>query len=413
MFSSKHKNTTFFSPLNQFSNVCQVALKAIPGINKAFKDFLTNTLLMFALLPRKVNFTQLEIYGNYCEKTYRLGFSKHFEWVDFNLGLSNRLFEAGDRKAIAIDPSYITKSGKHTQGIGRFWSGCAQQVKHGLEILGIGLIDIDRKDCVSLKAVQTPSPKSIAESGLSLVKWYLSCILNLRDKLIQQSRYIVADAYFSVYDFAYGLEESGFHLVSRFRSDADLMYLYAGGRTGRKGRPRIYDGKINFKELDPDKATKVDLFPDEGDFYTAIAYSKSLKRKVRLVVFHPKEGGKPILYFSTDTRMSARNVVEYYRTRFQIEFCYRDGKQFTGLCDCQARDFDKLDFAFNASLTAVNVAKVVISQHYPSLSIANLKSLLYNCYTLRRFFAMSGFRPNKSLNAKIFKELSDIAARAA
>ena len=45
MFSSKHKNTAFFSPLNQFSNVCQMALKAIPGLNKAFKNFLTETLV--------------------------------------------------------------------------------------------------------------------------------------------------------------------------------------------------------------------------------------------------------------------------------------------------------------------------------------------------------------------------------
>ena len=57
MFSSKHKNNAFFSPLNQFSDVCQMALKAIQGLNKAFRNFLTNTLLMFALLPRKVNFT--------------------------------------------------------------------------------------------------------------------------------------------------------------------------------------------------------------------------------------------------------------------------------------------------------------------------------------------------------------------
>ena len=285
-------------------------------------------------------------------------------------------------------------------------------MKHGLEILGIGLIDIDRKDCLSLKAVQTPSPKSLAECGVSLVSWYLTNILNLSDKLLPQSRHVVADAYFSVHDFANGLEENGFHLVSRFRSDAALMYLYNGERTGKRGRPKEYDGKIDFKNLDMEKVKKVNIFPDEGAFYTTIAYSKSLKRKVRLVVFLPKDG-KPILYFSTDTNMSARNVVEFYRTRFQIEFCYRDSKQFTGLCDCQARDFDKLDFAFNASLTSVNVAKVVINMEYPTFSIANFKSLLYNCYLTKRFFAMSGFRPNKSLNAIIFKELSDIAARAA
>jgi hypothetical protein len=58
---------------------------------------------MFALLLRKVNFTQLEIYGYYCEKTYRSGFSRDFDWVGFNLGLGCRLFGQGDRKAIAID----------------------------------------------------------------------------------------------------------------------------------------------------------------------------------------------------------------------------------------------------------------------------------------------------------------------
>ncbi len=86
--------------------------------------------------------------------------------------------------------------------------------------------------------------------------------LNLRDKLIQLSRYVVADAYFSVSNFVDGLEANGFHLVSRFRSDADLMYLYTGERTGKKGRPRRYDGKINFKELDIDKVEKVDIFND-------------------------------------------------------------------------------------------------------------------------------------------------------
>ena len=163
---------------------------------------------------------------------------------------------------------------------------------------------------------------------------------------------------------------------------------------------------------DLDRRYNFRLFPDEGDFFSTIAYSKSLKRNVRLVVFMPAEG-KQILYFSTDTDMSAKNVVEFYRTRFQIEFCYRDGKQSSGLCYCQPRDFAKLDFAFNSSLTAVNVAKVVVRQNYPRLSIANLKSLLYNCYLTKRFFAMSGFRPNMSINANIFKELYDIAACAA
>ena len=38
---------------------------------------------------------------------------------------------------IAFDPSYIYKTGKHTPGLGYFWSGCASKTKWGLEIGGV------------------------------------------------------------------------------------------------------------------------------------------------------------------------------------------------------------------------------------------------------------------------------------
>ena len=62
------------------------------------------------------------------------------------------------------------------------------------------------------------------------------------------------------------------------------------------------------------------------------------------------------IYFSTDLDMSAKDIIEYYRTRFQIEFCFRDSKQFTGLNDCQARDLKKLNFAFNPNRSLENSA---------------------------------------------------------
>lgn len=44
--------------------------------------------------------------------------------------------------SIAIDPSYISKPGKKTPHIGTFWSGCASSMKHGLEIIGLALVDV-------------------------------------------------------------------------------------------------------------------------------------------------------------------------------------------------------------------------------------------------------------------------------
>ncbi len=58
------------------------------------------------------------------------------------------------------------------------------------------------------------------------------------------------------------------------------------------------------------------------------------------------------VFFSTGTTMSARDIFDIYRTRFQLEFVFRDAKQFTGLTHCQARNKEALSFAFNASLSS-------------------------------------------------------------
>ena len=43
--------------------------------------------------------------------------------------------------------------------------------------------------------------------------------------------------------------------------------------------------------------------------------------------------------------------------RFQIEFLFRDSKQFTGLTDCQSRAETVLDFHFNAALATLNLTR--------------------------------------------------------
>lgn len=62
------------------------------------------------------------------------------------------------------------------------------------------------------------------------------------------------------------------------------------------------------------------------------------------------------IYFSTDIELNAKMLLIYYQTRFQIEFLYRDGKQFARLQDGQGRCV-KINYHFNMSLTAINIAK--------------------------------------------------------
>jgi hypothetical protein len=399
------------SILNQYKGICSDVLGELTTkLNKSFKSFLMETLILYLVIPGRINFLQLGRYGKSCEQRFRQNFSKDFDWLEFNLSLSDRVL-TGDRKAIAIDPSYITKSGKNTPWIGYFWSGAAGQAKRGLEILGVGLIDVDNKDCISLQAVQTPDRQTLESRDANLIDWYLLVIKSMRDKLHRTSRYVVADAYFAKNNFVTGLQEMKFDLVSRFRDDAALYYPTLQKPTGKKGRPKLYDGKIDMANLDTTRVQKINI--DNGDLYTLIAYSKSFKQMVRLVIWYSKDGKNPKLFFSTNPEMSGKDVIEFYRTRFQIEFCFRDAKGFTGLMQSQARDVAKLSFNFNASLTSVNLAKVLARERGIPFSMASCKTMIHNAYLLERFICVSGIKPNRRLNDKLVKELIEFAASAA
>ena len=84
-----------------------------------------DTMKLFMAIPDRINFLQLGRYGCFSEQTYRNLFEHEtFDWFAFNGSIISK-YLTGKRKAIAIDPSYIPKSGKKTPWIGYFWSGCA------------------------------------------------------------------------------------------------------------------------------------------------------------------------------------------------------------------------------------------------------------------------------------------------
>ncbi len=315
--------------LDQYMDVFKDAVEdSAAKLTKSFKKILIEVIILFMVIPRKINFTQMGRYGSHVEQTYRNAFglkkSKCIDWLKLNVSLAKRFFGKQGRWAIAIDPSYISKAGKKTPHIGRFWSGCAQSVKHGLEIMGIGLVDIDAKDSMMLRAHQSLSKKELSLRNKTMVDFYISVIKRYRKELLKLSTLIVADAYFSTSTFVNGIKKEGFSLISRFRVNACLFYVYAGPRTGKRGRPKTKDGKIDMKNLDLTRMEKMEMKDIEGTAYTLIAYSKALKCKVRLVIWQIPNGKKK-LFFSTDT--SGEEVLLYYRTWFQIEFYFKWIKQ--------------------------------------------------------------------------------------
>ena len=247
----------------------------------------------------------------------------------------------------------------------------------------------------------------------AVVDWYSSYLISIQEHLKRISDTVVCDAFFSKATFIKPLCENGFHVISRFRNDAALFYPTLENGTGKRGRPKLYDGKIDFEYLDITRCTEYKV--NKGKLYGLKAYSKALKRFVSLAVWYPMDGrtDKWQLYFSTNEIQNAQDVLDFYRTRFQLEFCFRDAKQHAGITNCQSTDFRKLAFHFNASLAAINLAKAACKKMGIKYSISSCKSVIHNAYMLERFICVSGIEPNTQLIDKLFKELILFTARAA
>ena len=65
--------------LNQYMDICRDDFNGYTEkLNKSTEYVVTETLLLFMVIPRKINFKQLARYRNHYEQCYRVTFSKKF-----------------------------------------------------------------------------------------------------------------------------------------------------------------------------------------------------------------------------------------------------------------------------------------------------------------------------------------------
>jgi hypothetical protein len=375
------------------------------------KQFILNVLLCFLSIKGRINFLQLSRFSKYCEQYFRINFENKFNFQDFNRRL---ILNQNIKECItAFDPSFITKSGKCTFGLGKYWSGCAKQAKWGLDICGFAVIDILQNTAFHLNSIQTPPFEN-----MTLLDYYCKIVKENYLYFKELSDYMVADAYFSKKKVVDTMLSLGLHFLSRLRDDASLKYIYQGEQTGKQGRPKTYDGKVNVYNFNMNYFTE-NFSDKEMKIYSAIVYYNAFKCNIKLAVAIYYKNGKGVrkLYFSTDLELSAEKIVRYYRSRFQIEFLYRDAKQHCGLTNCQARSENKLNFHFNAALTAVNLAKIEWLNTKTSadepFSMLNYKIMYNNELLLNAFIKRFAINANTNKNKQIIAELRNYGKIAA
>jgi DDE superfamily endonuclease len=398
----------------------QMAAGSLP--QRKFLETLFATILA---LRGRVNFRNLSRYCDYSERTMARQFRASFDWPDFHHRVLNAALDPRSGLISAQDASFIPKSGKQTFGLGHFFNGCAGRAERGLEISTLAVVDVSRRCAFTLVVAQTPpsadQTASEQEKEETRVDFYKQQLCEHRHRLPPSVSYHCVDGYFAKKKYLDEVVRLKLHPITKLRCDADCLFLFTGPHPKRRGRKRKYDGKVNFQDLrrfeylgTMEEAKHLHLYP-------ALVWHVRLKRRLRVVVLvNRKQPDKTryIVLASTDLELDGHKLVELHAARFQIEFLFRDSKQFTGLSDCQARSQAALDFHFNASLAMLNLVRAeelrVQSGEEPQVfSMASWKQRQFNERLLDLFIEKLALEPNWVKNHPCYDELRTYGAIAA
>jgi len=387
-------------------------LEKMSGVAKPQQKFLVTLFLTILLMRGKVNFRNMSRYSDLNEKTYSRQFRKSFDFADFNKQLIEETVPRHHEKIAVMDCSFIIKSGQETYGLGFFYDSSHDQAAKGLEVSNLAVIDVTDNTGYSLSGWQTPPQEEIErlvagqrlaqsdrqqeENEITRVDFYAQHLRRDAVHLPNEVKYLVVDGYYTKIKFVEAVDQVDLDTIGKLRHDANLRYLYDGPQK-KFGARRKYEGRVKFDDLS--RLQYVGEVDKDIHLYTAVVNSVGLKRNIRLVyVLNLRHKNKPgyALLFSTDTELDAETIYRYYKARFQIEFIFRDAKQFTGLSDGQARRQESLDFHFNASFTALNLAKVdaYLSFGYDldtAFSMATQKMVYFNEHLLQKVFSILDF----------------------
>jgi hypothetical protein len=153
----------------------------------------------------------------------------------------------------------------------------------------------------------TPSPKDLKTAGKTLVNHYVEVIEKYIRDIKSVTRYLAVDGYFMKKEFILPLLQQGLHIITKARSDANLMYVFNGKQNSGRGRRKLYDGKINVQKID--KRTLPCCYRDEEvKVYAGNVYCMLLKPIVLAAFVYYGEKEKLEIIICSDTTLQAMTM---------------------------------------------------------------------------------------------------------
>ena len=400
-------------------------LQQMPAVRQPQRKFLAVLFATILALRGRVTGRNLSRYCAYSERPMARQFRATFDWPDFPPRVMTAALDPRSELSSAQAAAVMPQRGKPPFGLGHFFTGCASRAERGLEISTLAVVAVTRR-CAVTRAVAQPPPRADKAASKpaaeeTRIDFYTQHLRAQRPRLPARVTSHGLEGYFAQQQYIAAVVALNLHPITKLRGDATCLFLYPGPHPQRRGPRRKYDGKVNFQDrrrfdsLGPLKEA------DHVQLYTALVWHVSLKRKLRVVILiNRKNPAKPrsLVLASTALDLAGHTLVALYGARFQIEFLFRDSKQFTGLADCQARAEAGLDCHFQAALATLNLARAEelraqTSPLPPVFSMASGKQRKFNARLLDWLIARLALDPTWVKNQSSYDELRSYGAIAA
>jgi DDE superfamily endonuclease len=334
-------------------------------------------------------------------------------WVFFR----HHVYCPDDVYLAAGDDVIVTKAGKHTHGLDRFFASLYGKPVPGLAFFTLSLVSVQQRRSFPLRveqvvrsdaekaaskakaAAKKPKaphtkhrpgrPKGSTNTNkatrtltpeLVRIKAMVEALLRLITTVLSVT-YLVLDGHFGNHNALHMARQCHLHLISKLRCDAALYFPYTGPYAGR-GPHRKYGPKVDYDHLPVQYLKETTV---EGHIETCLYQMRVLHKEfaqpLNVVIIAKTnlrtQARAHVILFSSDLDLAYARLVDYYGLRFQIEFNFRDAKQYWGLEDFMNVTPIGVTNAANLSLFMVNVAyrlRADVHPRAPDYSVLDLKA---------------------------------------
>ena len=383
--------------------------------------------------------------GSY--RTVQRFFSTVIPWATvFWLFFQQYLLDAKATYILAGDESIVTKAGKKSYGLDHFFSSLYGKPVPGLAFFALSLIHVaerrsspvmveqrvrsaEEKAAAKAKKEAQKKPKQgkpgrpkgsknqdktqvTLTPELRQIQRMVQKLLTLVSGVIR-IEHIVMDGKFGNNNALQMVRQCGLHLTSKLRGDSALYFRYDGLYAGH-GAPQKYGDRIDYAHI-PDKYRQESRTEKEiqTDIYQMEMLHKEFASSLNVVILvktNLKTGAwGHVILFSSDLALDYARLIEFYSLRFQIEFNFRDAKQYWGLEDFMNIQETAITNAANLSLFMVNVSQLLLRdfrQEDSSVNVLDLKAHYRGCKYVAETLKWLSQKPEPFFMAHIMNNVS-------